>query len=357
METIASISALAVFFASLARWREGDVGLKLCFFVLFLMLSLRYDLGNDYQAYRDGFFEINRIAEVDYSNLDMHFEVGWVFICRLFESFGFFAMIAALAAFNCFSYWFFVSRNVPKSYWWLAVFIYTFDPSLMLIHASAMRQSVAIAILLFAVEFLKKKNTIGYLVVVWIASLFHSSALVFLPLVGLCFFEFRVSRTLAIVAYGVVCSLFFAGSQIQSVLQNLIGQYFERYTVYDEALELGSGLGVIFNLAFLALVLWSSIGKKAGNRIIFLLAILSYIFIPLTLLLLFFSRLLMYFQPWLIAALCISVQDIRWATPRRLVISVFVAYTLYIYYGFFSSELYGPYFSLYKTIFSAPEFY
>ena len=104
MFTVLFINILAVFFAFSEDKKLIRHGLKISFFIIFLFLALRYDYGNDYAGYLDGFYEINKHSWIDYTNTKelFHYEAGWVFLNRLFEPLGFFAMIASLAAFSCY---------------------------------------------------------------------------------------------------------------------------------------------------------------------------------------------------------------------------------------------------------------
>lgn len=357
MIAIAVISAFAVMFAAAERLKNGTGGLKVSFIIIFAFLSIRFDFGNDYQAYLDGYVDINNLTFVDYFNSDLHFEPGWVFLCRIFKPFGFFCMVAVLAAFNCIVYFRFISKHVPKSYYWLAVFFYTFNPGMMLIHASAMRQSVAIAFLLIAYDALIKKRVVPYFLLVGLGATFHSSSLLLAPLGVLAFFEFQFSKNSVFVVFAIFFSIFFAGEWLGSLLTVFIDANFSRYSVYEGGLKLGSGLGLAVDIVFFILVLHASIGQNRQQTMLYLMAILNYIFIPMVLVILHFSRIVMYFQPMLFAAYCLVVRNVRSTIIRSGLIVLFVSYTFNAYFVFFQSDIFGPHFSVYKTVFSAPRYY
>ena len=145
MIAVAIFNIIVVFFAYQARHKRTEFFLKVSFGLIFLFLALRYDYGNDYSAYLKGFLEVNRVETIDYFDKYLHFDPGWIFLCRIFWPFGFFAMMAVLALFNCFVYYRFIRKYVPPVYYWFAVFLYVFNPYFMLVHSSAMRQSLAIS--------------------------------------------------------------------------------------------------------------------------------------------------------------------------------------------------------------------
>lgn len=357
MLTITFVNLVAVICALASRFRWGLGGFEAAFFVVFSFLALRYNFGNDYKAYFDAFYQINRVTDVDYINSGSHFEPGWVFLCRLFEPFGFFAMTAFLAAVNCIVYYLFISKFVPKNYYWLAVILYLFNPGLMLTHASAMRQSLAISLFLVATLFLVNKRVAPFVLLVVLASLFHFSAIVLLPFAVVGVYEIRLS-TRRVVGFGMVfLALFFLGDQILPMLETFIGEYFVRYSVYDGSIEVGSGLGVLLNSLFLALILWNSRFKCGGPLILAEMAIVGYLFIPLALVLAFFGRIAMYFQPALIVVLITAIIGIENRAFRVFMLLLLILSTSYQYSAFFSSETYADAFADYTTIFSAPRAY
>ena len=155
MTTVALFNIVFVLLAYLAQYKNQEYLLKFSFFLIFLFLALRYDYGNDYQSYLNVFLNLERSGSIDrfYDSND-HFELGWLYLCQLFQPLGFFAMVTMLAAFNCFIYYSFIKKFVPPHYYWFSLLLYTFDPGMMLVHSSAMRQSLAISIFIYSIEFI-----------------------------------------------------------------------------------------------------------------------------------------------------------------------------------------------------------
>ena len=110
-------------------------------------------------------------------------EIGWLILCWMFKQFGFYVMVAFLALFSCLLYYRFFINYVPANFYWLAIFLYIFNPGLMLLHTTAMRQSISIALFLLSIEYIVKKDVIRYILIIGFASLFHKSALVLLPFI------------------------------------------------------------------------------------------------------------------------------------------------------------------------------
>lgn len=358
MITVTILNIIVVFLAFLARHKQTESLLKASFILIFLFLALRYDYGNDYQGYLDFFSD----ASLDTNLLNHYskqegFEPGWVFLCRLFKPFGFFAMVAVLALFNCFVYYRFIKKYVPPAYYWLAVFLYVFSPGFMLVHSSAMRQSVAIALFIFSIDYLYKKDAIRYFLCIGLASLFHTSALILLPGYLLGLFNWKINKLTAASIFSLYIFLFLFGKSFMSNLNLFISTYFMRYKVYEEGSEIGTGLGVIFYSALFVLVLYYVRLQTKETSLLFKIAILSYFFIPLGLLIMLISRIGMYFQPATLAVFPIILLNTKNPVVRNLILLLILFITLYSFYGFFQSEVWREAFGTYKTIFSSPEIY
>ena len=100
MVTTLVINGLVVFLSWLESLKILKHGLLISFILLFLFLALRYNFGNDYIGYFDGFREVNKYSNVTFKDREFHYEAGWLLLCRVFKPLGFFSMVALLAAFN-----------------------------------------------------------------------------------------------------------------------------------------------------------------------------------------------------------------------------------------------------------------
>ena len=136
--TVAFVGVIAMFFASLPR-KSFKYGLEVAWIIIGIFLAIRYDFGNDYLGYLDGFNYINSWATFQIYE-EMHAEPGWQLLCYLFRPLGFFAMVAVLTLFECYVIYRLIKAYVPERYYWLSIFLYVFTPSMMLIGASMMRQ-------------------------------------------------------------------------------------------------------------------------------------------------------------------------------------------------------------------------
>jgi hypothetical protein len=361
MITVAVLNSVVVFLSFFARFKNWEFLLKISFGLLFVFLALRYDYGNDYNAYLKDFMRLS-YSDFTLYNKATHFEPGWAFLCYLFRPLGvkgFFAMTAVLALFNCVVYYRFIKKYVPPAYYWLAVFLYVFSPGFMLTHATAMRQSVAISLFLIAVNFLYKKNAIGYFICIGLAVLFHLSAVILLPVFILGLFNWKINKATAAGLLASYSVFVFMGKVLKEPITNFIATYWEKYAIYNSqsGIEIGTGMGLMFYTLLFILILWYEQYQTKENAIVFKLAILSYLLLPVSLIIMILGRSNMYFQPATIVVMPMVFANIKSILIKYAVMIVLILITLLSFYGFFQSKVWEKKFGTYHTIFSSTEFH
>lgn len=351
------LGIFAVLFAFLAKYKNFRYGLEISFFLIFLFLALRYNFGNDYSSYLKGFIDINRYSPVDYFDKYYRVEPGWIFLCRIFKPLGFFVMIAVLALFNCLVYYRFIKKYVPINYYWLAIFLYIFNPGFMLIHSSAMRQSIAIALFIFSLDYLYKKDAIRYFLCIGIASLFHTSALILLPVYLLGILNWKINKVTGVIFFSFFVSLFIFRESLRPYLSQFISNNFERYEVYQTAGVISTGLVALYLSGLLILTLYYERFQNRKTAFIFKIAIIGFIFIPLNLLIQLISRVGMYFVPATLIAYPIILMNLKKHIYKTIFLFLLIFMTTYQFFAFFNSEVWKDAFGIYQTIFSAPKLY
>ncbi len=351
------LGLFSVIFAYLVKYKNFHWGLKLSFALIFLFLSLRYNFGNDYKAYFNAFIEINRNSQIDIFNKTQQFEPGWVLLNWLFRSFGFFAMTAVLALLNCLIYYRFFKKYVPTKYYWLATFLYIFNPEFMLIHSSAMRQSIAIMLFVFSLDYLYQKNAIRYFLCIGVAALFHSSALILLPIYLLGLWNWKISKVQRVIFASLYVSLFLFGESLLPFLKQFINKYFVKYNIYQNTGVTSTGLGFLFLFAMLILTLYFEKYQNQRTSLIFKIAMINFIFMPLNLLIYSIARVRMYFAPATIIVYPFILLNMKKSIGRIILFILLFIFTIYGFFQFFYSDTWKDYFGIYQTIFSAQKWY
>ncbi len=357
MTTTFIVGIIAVLLAWLESYKNERNGLKLSLFVVFLFLALRYDFGNDYMNYLDFFLNINKYPSLDFSDfIESHFEVGWIFLNRLFAHIGFFSMTAALAAFNCFVLYRFIKKYVPQEYYWFAIFYYVFQSQNMLVLSSAMRQAVATSLFLLAIDFLYSKKFIYYLLIVYLATLFHTSAYFLFLLVLLNIVNWRITIPIIIATVMLFAFSFYFRAQIQPQITNLIISYISVYEPYTEGISISItsiGLG-IFLYAFIMLVVFYYAPRQKNEKLLlFKIGIISFLLVSFGFSILMIARLNLYLQLVFMAIYPIVFASIKNDLLRHLYIATIILFILNQFFEFFQSDIWREDFSVYHTIFSS----
>jgi hypothetical protein len=151
--------------------------------VLPLMLAtFRYNVGYDYGSYASAF---NYYGETEYESILQSYEfgdpIGYYIFAKWAAAFGseriFFFFLALLSLLPPMIYIFREwenSSNLP-----MILFMYLFGPYLF--SFSAIKQGIALGILVFSLTFVSERRIIRFLICVVIASLFHFTAIAFIP--------------------------------------------------------------------------------------------------------------------------------------------------------------------------------
>jgi len=356
MVVVILISTASVFFAWLESSGRYKHGLKIALFLIFLFLALRFNFGNDYMAYLASFHEIKDSGS-DFSDfVKPKYEFGWVYLNHLFAPFGFFIMTGFLACLTCIVLYHFIKKYVPSQYYWFAVFLYVFQPYNMLVLSSAMRQAVSVAIFLLAIDFLINRKILFYLILVFFASLFHSSAYFLFPLILLSVFHWKsnIATGLVVIVLFMIPTIW--GNFVLEKINIFVSSYFPYYGHYEKQSVLNTGLGFLLTVFLFLMTIYFTLKIDEENLLFFRLAIISFILIPLSLSVEMVSRINFYLQPALMVVYPLMMVNIKKSQLKLLFISSLVLITVYQFLGFFQSETWHNSFEVYHTIFSAPAF-
>lgn len=180
-------------------------------------------VSNDAKNYYRGFYEINNYYTWnDFYEYD--WETGYVFLNKFFGAcgFSFEQMVLAISFFICLSVYLFYSRyseNMVLSYLLFVLFGY------FGIYMCILRQSLAFAILLFAIPHIKSKNFIKFLFFVVLAALFHSSALFFVLLYPIN--KIAITKSNIVIMFLIMIFTMVFSNPIVSFLNDFVGTDYE----------------------------------------------------------------------------------------------------------------------------------
>lgn len=207
-----------------------------------LLTGLRHwTVGPDSDAYASYITNLhNGIYLNGYDRFEKGFEYFSKVVARYTGNYTIYFMIIALIIMIGYGVLLYKATN---SYFW-GIFLYiTIGPFIFQI--TGLRQAMAMAMCAFSVKFVKEKKLIPYLLLVWLATQFHASAWVFLPL----YFIGRIKpsiKTIVLFSIGVFAAIY-ANEWIMNTANTLLG--------YDKGYEDASGgyINIILYLGVIAI--------------------------------------------------------------------------------------------------------
>ena len=220
----------------------------LVFFVLFALLAFRGPMiGNDTDTYIYIFDAIHQSSSL-FENA-MRYELGFVILNGLVGLFSSNAqaLFIVSAAFVILTFRKLLVDNSTKI--WLSVFLFV-SLKIYTSYMTLLRQSVAIAFICLAYDFIKKRKPVLFVIMVLLASSFHLSALVFLIAYPLSYIRFKpVFFGSAIAVTGLIFVFF---NQFISVLFSILPVYYSSYmnSRYFVSFTLANTLNALVILVF-----------------------------------------------------------------------------------------------------------
>lgn len=231
------------FFSFLSCFWKSKIFLIFPVVVFILFTSLRYMIGWDYVHYYN---VVEYGVDNNITSREEYLTILVVSVARFFNSPFIYFFINACLFFVLFAR--FIYRHSFNV--WLSCAIFLGFPLFYLNSLSVVRTFTAIAVVLYALEFLIKRRIFVYVFLVFIASLFHKAALFSLLF---SFFLYVKLSTLNLIVIAVAAP-FFKGL-LFSFLTTLLTLYFPSYLVYLEPSPVQEGTKAIFVLVFFAVMM------------------------------------------------------------------------------------------------------
>lgn len=327
--------------------------------VLIGFFSIRYGYGNDFKPYEQMFYQITNMSLDRALGHFERLEQGWIVLNYLFRGLDFQLFLAFLTTIQFCSIGWFISHYVDSKYQWAIMGIYLFNPSMMLIQLSMLRQGLAMQLVMISVYFITDKRKYWWVapLLIYLAVQFHKSAyfaFVFLLLPLLKNLNYKILILIYIALFGIFQFMpeFMAG-----VINNVLStDEFDRYDVYmgkgNYAVEMRSGIGYAFQVMLGLYLMFLMRWKSTKNRFFVLSMGIFYTTLPLTGLVGLISRVVYYFYQVGLPAYGEIFRRAR-RDPLALVIgALLVFYTAQNYIKFFFDPVWTKRYFHYTTIFN-----
>lgn len=334
----------------------------LSFVVLCIFSALRYGFGSDYFSYKKIYDSIHGYGN---TALGEYYQKQTLFfwLNKISPSFYFFVGVTSIFFVGVICI--FIYKNCSQTYQWMAVAIFLLNPYLFLINLSAIRQCLAMVLFMIAVEFAYKKKFLIYAILIFVASLFHTSAIILLPFY-LIINDKPVENASIIIIIGATAFILLAPNFIQKLIEFVIDKVFDD-TTYNLYLSGSNSLRatILSSLYFFYVLL--NIKHLSGKKLVYAkLYLCGTIFCILAYRVAMLTRMQMYFDIFSIIIVPYLVDmnkteklytNDNFGKKLYLLLNkylipclLFVIYLLR-YYSFFVNPLWES-FRVYKTIFS-----
>lgn len=180
MEIYIATALLILFFAFFElRCKLTEMQNKVLVFVLYMLIvieiGLRWETGTDWNPYLNNFNEVDNIALIFLNSLG-GFELGYGFLSfsirKLFSNYSVFLVLHALFFYAAI----FRTAKLFSPYIFVSV-LFFYASNLGIVGSN--RQLLALAICLLALPFVEKRKPIPFFICVFLASFFHTTAILF----------------------------------------------------------------------------------------------------------------------------------------------------------------------------------
>lgn len=341
----------------LFAFRFKGIALKISFVAIFCFMAFRYFFGNDYETYFDLFQRVVNNPEIAFDEkMYAFFEPGWLFLNWVCRPLGFFGMNILISAFYSLAWYKFIKKYVSPKYYWLSLFFFIFNPWILIVHTSIMRQMLAVTILTRMPSLVLGKRIKELIFIILLAGLFHYSALVILFLIPFFYNTENMGISTKVSLFLLYGVLLIFGPYLSTYLSFLSQIFPLKFDSYDEKGSASSGIGFLFyGILFFGILVLNFRDKifRVFSRIVSA----YFVLIPTSLVFSIFSRLGFFFLPGLIVLYPNILSKFKEFELKLFYILPMILFTIYQFIQFFYSKTYHDYFFIYKTIFSSNEWY
>lgn len=355
-------SLIALLLTYLESTNQIKGGMKWGFVIVTILGMIHYDYGNDYMSYYNVYkqvtsygFDLSKILAGEYYR-----EPGWVLLCFFFKSIGgFFMMVAVLNLVQNIIIYKYVSNYVNKRWWAVAVFVYLFVATFYLLSFSMMRQSFALIVFLGMWRFIEERKWWIPLLVFWLLSFIHSSAIILIPFAFWGFLPVNKGKVVGVSYAMLLLLLWFSQNFLNDIFSYMLtldddfSQYADTYGNGNNSLNIGMGF-VIYMIPFVLSIKFLLDKKQnysKSQKLIVSLAAISHLITPFAQIIPITGRLAMYFSIYQLGSIPLIYSNIRNNVIRVVLLSLCLIIIVYDYIIFFNDPVWVNKYTNFHTIF------
>lgn len=234
------------------------------FCVLFVLSFIRFDVGHDYWNYYNSFKLINSPRFFVFSS-----ELSYSLFCKLF-SFSPRGYVYVFGLYSFLTLFFLYKTLIYYKSLFFGVFIFI-AYNMLFTSFDQIRQTLAIFIFLYSIRFIENKSFKKYLIFILLATFFHFSAIILLPVYFLS--KIKINFWIWPLVFMFLLVGYFNGTWTDSreYFFSMI-PYYNSYALLTDQLEskqLSSGLGLLYQLLITIIILWQLKNRNYNHLFLF----------------------------------------------------------------------------------------
>lgn len=216
--------------------KKKKILIGIAFALVFLVAAIRVGVGTDYYAYQKWFNKTEKISGFMNCGFDL-----MVLILKVFTNNS--QWLFAVSAFIILAFMFKAAVNEQENYELSMLFFITL--SFFFSSNNGVRQWLSIAILMYSIKYIKSKELWKFLLFVVIASTFHITAFVFIPLYWILNIKVnnKIRIVMLILCIAIVVFLL-SDNRIYSIIKVVMPFYYRRYISTNNVLLTEGGSSI-----------------------------------------------------------------------------------------------------------------
>ena len=317
-------------FISTRRYKGNIYFRFLPYAVILIFMAIRYDYG-DGKVYRIVFNNIHSVGTMK------NVEPLYVWINKLLPNYGMVMVITSL--FYVLAIYYVISRSLTLRQRGLALLVMVLHPYILMVDISAIRQSIAIALIFVGVYIANEHKNLFFIPFSFIAALFHKSAIVLLPIVFLFGKRHFTAKAKWAILGGTAFFLIIPDRLLRLLETALAVTRLNtaNYLAYLYNGNENSSLAVVLSFIIMIFLMLCGNAVEERNSVYVKLSILAMVFEALQGRMQQFGRINMYFLPFLMLSLPMILkkepQTLEVLVPNNVV--VFNKYACWLVEGCF----------------------
>lgn len=256
--------------------------------MLILVSGLRYAIGTDYMMYKSFYFNVNL---PNAEKVETGFKILINIVKNVF-GYKFWYFFVICAAISIIPIYYVIKKKSKYPAFTLIMFV---SMGFYTLSFNMVRQFIAIAICMCAIEFINKKNFLAYVLTIVCASFFHITALIMIPAYFMGTKDFNSKTLLKICVCGLLAGVLY------TPIFNFLVSHISQYAMYAKYKVTSPGIGtyllsaIYLLLIFIQVKFYDMFAKNEFEKICLKLSVLAVPFIVFSIYNILFARLIYYF--------------------------------------------------------------